>query len=241
VSVGILSDIHGNLEALSAVLAQLRPSDEVWCLGDIVGYGPNPNECVAAIAARAQLCILGNHEVAALDNVGLEYFNDFASEAIEWTQGVLRTEHRAFLNRLGYEIRAGDFLLVHGAPVTYFEYILDLDDAARAFAATDARLIFVGHSHVAEAFVLEPSGTISHRHYQHGGTLALETNSRYVINVGSVGQPRDLNPQAAFAVFDRAAQTVTWCRVPYDIAAVQGKIAAARLPEQLGARLLSGR
>lgn len=240
-SVAIVSDIHSNIEALSAVLAQLAPSDEVWSLGDVVGYGPNPNECVATIAARARLCILGNHEVAALDGVGLEFFTDLAAEAILWTQGVLRAEHRAFLNGLGYEIRADDFLLVHGAPVTYFEYILDVDDAARAFAATDARLIFIGHSHIAEAYVLEPDGTIVHRHYQRGGTLALEADRRYVINVGSVGQPRDLNTEASFAVFDRAAQTVVWRRVPYDIAAVRAKIAAVNLPEALGARLLSGR
>jgi diadenosine tetraphosphatase ApaH/serine/threonine PP2A family protein phosphatase len=240
-SVAILSDIHANIEALSAVLAKIAPSDEIWCLGDIVGYGPNPNEAVAAIAARARLCILGNHEVAALDGVGLEYFNDFAAEAIEWTQGVLRAEHRSYLNGLGYEIRAGDFLLVHGAPVTYFEYILDVDDAERAFAATDARMIFVGHSHVAEAYALEADGAISHRHYQHGGTLALDPKLRYLINVGSVGQPRDLNPEASFAVFDRAAQTIVWRRVPYDIAAVRAKIAAAKLPEPLGTRLLSGR
>jgi diadenosine tetraphosphatase ApaH/serine/threonine PP2A family protein phosphatase len=240
-SVAILSDIHANIEALSAVLAKLAPSDELWCLGDIVGYGPNPNEAVAAIAARARLCILGNHEVAALDGVGLEYFNDFAAEAIEWTQGILRAEHRAYLNGLGYEIRAGDFLLVHGAPVTYFEYIFDVDDAQRAFAATDARLIFVGHSHVAESYALETGGAISHRHYQQGGTLALDPALRYIINVGSVGQPRDLNAEASFAIFDRAAQTVVWRRVPYDIAAVRAKIAAAKLPEALGTRLLSGR
>ncbi len=240
-SVSILSDIHGNAEALAAVLAEVAPGNEVWCLGDIVGYGPNPNECVAAIAARARLCILGNHEVAALDGVGLEYFNDFAAEAIEWTQGVLRSEHRAYLNGLGYEIRADDFLLVHGAPVTYFEYILGIDDAAHAFAATDARLIFVGHSHVAEAYALERDGGIVHRHYQRGGTLALEPGLRYVINVGSVGQPRDLNPEACFVTFDRAAGTLVWRRVPYDVAAVRAKIAAAHLPDPLGSRLLSGR
>lgn len=240
-SVAILSDIHGNAEALAAVLAEIAPGDEVWCLGDIVGYGPNPNECVGAIAARARLCILGNHEVAALDGVGLEYFNDFAAEAIEWTQGVLRAEHRAYLNGLGYEIRADDFLLVHGAPVTYFEYILGIDDAEHAFAATDARLIFVGHSHVAEAYVLERDGGITHRHYQHGGKLALEPGLRYVINVGSVGQPRDLNPEASFVTFDRTAGTLVWRRIPYDVAAVRAKIAAARLPDPLGSRLLSGR
>jgi diadenosine tetraphosphatase ApaH/serine/threonine PP2A family protein phosphatase len=240
-SIAILSDVHANVEALSAVLAEVAPGDDLWCLGDVIGYGPNPNECVATIAQRARYCILGNHEVAALDNVGLEYFNDFASEAIEWTQGVLRPEHRGYLNGLGYEIRADDFLLVHGAPVTYFEYILDVDDAARAFASTDARLIFVGHSHVAEAYVLEANATITHRHYQHGGTLALEPHLRYVINVGSVGQPRDLNPSASFVSFDRPAQTVAWKRVAYDIEIVRAKISAANLPDALGVRLLSGR
>ncbi len=240
-SVRIVSDVHGNIEALTAVLADLAQNDELWCLGDIVGYGPNPNECVTAIAARARLCVLGNHEVATLDGIGLEFFTDLAAAAIEWTQGVLGPEERTYLNGLGYEIRADDFLLVHGAPVAYFEYILDIDDAALAFGATDARLIFIGHSHLAEAYVLEPDGTISHRHFQRGGTLALEPRKRYVISVGSVGQPRDLNPDASFAVFDRAAETVSWRRAPYDIAAVRAKMAAVKLPEALGTRLLSGR
>ena len=190
---------------------------------------------------RAAVAILGNHDVAAIDGYGVEYFNPNARVAIAYTQGVLEPEARAWLDSLGYEHRSPDFLLVHGAPVDYFTYILEKRAAARAFAATDARLIFVGHSHVAEYYRLLPDGTIAHAHMQRGGALDLDPASRYVINAGSVGQPRDLNPAASFALYDQAAGRVTWERVPYAIAAAQAKIAQAGLPPQLAARLGEGR
>jgi diadenosine tetraphosphatase ApaH/serine/threonine PP2A family protein phosphatase len=241
VKYAVVSDIHSNLEALGAVLARVAPEDGLLCLGDVVGYGPNPNECIALIRDRATSCILGNHDVAAVDSHGLAYFNPLAREAMAYTQRVLTEENVKWLDGLAYELRMPEYLLVHGAPVNYFSYILDKTAAALAFHATDAPLIFIGHTHIAEYYALEAGGEIAHRHLQHGGKLELEAGKRYVINVGSVGQPRDLNPDSSFAFYDPEARTVVWERVPYPIARVQEKIGEAHLPEALATRLTAGR
>ncbi|MDQ2871942.1 MAG: metallophosphatase family protein, partial [Candidatus Eremiobacteraeota bacterium] len=165
----IVSDIHGNLESLQHAFGLIDADDTVLCLGDIVGYGPNPNECVGMIRERAAETVLGNHDVAAVDNFGVEYFNDAARAAIEWTQSVIEKENIDWLNGLSYEIRRPQYLLVHGAPVDYFEYILDKRKAAKAFANTTAPVIFIGHTHIAEYYCLEPDGSISHANAQHGG------------------------------------------------------------------------
>jgi diadenosine tetraphosphatase ApaH/serine/threonine PP2A family protein phosphatase len=206
----------------------------------MVGYGPDPNEVVDRLRARA-VAVLGNHDVAALDNFGLAYFNPAARAALEWTQGVLSTENRAWLDGLGYEYRTPEFLLVHGAPVNYFEYILDKAGAARAFAATDAPLIFIGHTHIAEVYTRELDGTIGHLHLQQGGEVELREGVRYLVNVGSVGQPRDLNPRASFGFYEPEARKITIERVEYAIPRVQARIADAHLPEALARRLLVGR
>jgi len=237
----IVSDIHGNLESLQAAFALMRPDDKVLCLGDTVGYGPNPNECVRAVRDRATECILGNHEVAAVDNFGVEYFNPAARTAIEWTQGIIDRENVTWLNGLGYEVRFPEFLLVHGAPVNYFEYILNKRQAKAAFERTDAPLIFIGHTHVAEYYSLDAEGNVGHEHRQHGGELELEAGKRYIIDVGSVGQPRDLNPHPSFAFYDPERGRVEWVRYEYPIGAVQEKILAAGLPEVLALRLEQGR
>ncbi len=237
----IVSDIHSNIESLQRAFALMSDDDRVLCLGDVVGYGPNPNECVELLRSRVEQAVLGNHDLAALENFGVEYFNDAARAAITWTQGVLSEENRAWLNALSYEIRYPDFLMVHGAPVDYFEYILDKRTAAKAFALTDAPLVFIGHTHIAEYWVQEPDGSVGHRHMQHGGELKLEEGRRYIIDVGSIGQPRDLNPEASFAFYDARNRVVEWVRYPYPIGEVQHKIHEAHLPEYLAMRLESGR
>jgi diadenosine tetraphosphatase ApaH/serine/threonine PP2A family protein phosphatase len=241
VRYAVVSDVHSNIDSLETVLAMLNDDDALLCLGDIVGYGPNPNECVERIRARATATVLGNHDVAAVDNFGLAYFNPAAREAMKWTQSVLTPENVAWLDSLGYEFRMPEFLLVHGAPVNYFEYILDKPAAARAFAATDAPIIFIGHTHIAEVYTLHPDGGIAHAHLQQGGEVQLEDGARYLINVGSVGQPRDLNPRASFGLYDTVAQTVTITRFDYPIARVQEKIASVNLPDALARRLVVGR
>jgi len=242
VRYGIVSDIHGNIEAFDVAIGRLAQDDKLWCLGDIVGYGPNPNECVSKVRERASTTVMGNHDLAAIDNFGIEWFNSAAAEAIRWTQGVLSKENAEWLNTLGYEERLDDCLLVHGAPKPdYFDYILDKDAARRAFESTDARLIFIGHTHIAELYSLSPDGSIGHRNFQYGGTAELEAGVRYIFNVGSVGQPRDLNPHASFGFYDDARGTFEVVRFDYPIAAVQEKIECAHLPEVLARRLLMGR
>ena len=237
----IISDVHSNLESLRVVLGMLQPEDGLLSLGDIVGYGPDPNECIALIRARTADAVLGNHDVAATDNFGVEYFNPIARTAIEWTQGVISPESVEWLNTLSYEIRTPEYLMVHGAPKTYFEYILDKRAASRAFKNTDAPLIFAGHTHIADYYKLNADGSIDHAHMQTGGSLKLEDGARYIINAGSVGQPRDLNPKAAFAWYDPNDRSVEFVRYDYPIADVQRKIRAAGLPEPLAARLEVGR
>jgi diadenosine tetraphosphatase ApaH/serine/threonine PP2A family protein phosphatase len=237
----IVSDVHGNLESLQCVLAAIAPDDALISLGDVVGYGPNPNECVAALRERSRHAVLGNHDLAAVENFGVESFNPAARTAIGWTQGVLEPASKEWLDALPYELRFPDFLLVHGAPVNYFEYILDKSAAARAFERTDAQIVFVGHTHIAEYWTGEPDGKIGHRHMQHGGVLQLEAGKRYIIDVGSVGQPRDLNPQACFVYFDPDARRVEWVRYEYPIEVVQSKMRDVGLPAYLIDRLSVGR
>lgn len=237
----ILSDVHGNLESLQCALAAIDAGDAVVSLGDVVGYGPNPNECAATLAERAAHAVLGNHDLAAVENFGVENFNSAARSAIGWTQRVLADSSRAWLNSLPYELRFPDFLLVHGAPVNYFEYILDKDAAGRAFDRTDAGIVFVGHTHIAEYWSRDAEGAIGHKHMQHGGELTLEPDKRYIIDVGSVGQPRDLNPMASFVRFDPQERRVEWVRYEYPIGEVQRKMREAGLPAYLVDRLSAGR
>ena len=237
----IFSDIHSNLESLERAFAQLAPEDVVVSLGDAVGYGPNPNECLAMLRGRARHAVLGNHDLAATEGFGIEYFNDAAAEAIRWTQGVLDAPSREWLNTLGYELRFPEFLLVHGAPVRYFDYVLDKESAAASFKRTDARLVFIGHTHIAEYWDCAESGAVGHKHMQTGGELTLDPEKRYIIDVGSVGQPRDLNPEASFVRYDSERNCVQWIRYDYPIAEVQRKMRAAGLPEYLADRLVLGR
>ncbi len=237
----ILSDVHANVDSLKQALSKTNAEDVVISLGDVVGYGPNPNETVALLRGRARHAVLGNHDLAALENFGVEHFNDAARAAILWTQGVLDDATRGWLNLLPYELRFPEFLLVHGAPVSYFEYILDKENAAAAFDRTDAPIIFVGHTHIAQYWVRGSDGAIGHKHMQRGGTLEFAPEKRYIVDVGSVGQPRDLNPQASFVLYDANAKSVEWIRYDYPIEEVQRKMRAAKLPRYLVDRLSRGR
>lgn len=237
----IVSDVHANIDSLQRVLMRIRTDDALVSLGDVVGYGPNPNECVAALRERATHAVLGNHDLAAVENFGVENFNPAARTAIGWTQGVLEDDAKRWLNSLPYELRLPDFLLVHGAPVDYFEYILDKATAARAFDRTDARIVFIGHTHIAEYWDRDSEGNIGHRHMQQGGELELDADKRYIIDVGSVGQPRDLNPLACYVEYDSDTRRVRWVRYEYPIEEVQRKMRIAGLPAYLANRLSAGR
>ena len=239
---GIISDIHSNVEALKIVLAELDALgvEKLYCLGDVVGYGPNPNECCKLLRERNAIVIAGNHDEAAISDVGADAFNPVAREAIDWTKTVLEPENRAYLASLPRQRREDGFGVVHGAPLFAFDYILDVDDARRAFEHVDVRLTFVGHTHVAEVYYQDGSGRTFQQKLPHGGRIEIVDDYRYIINPGSVGQPRDMNPQAAYGFYDPQERTVELRRVSYDIGKVQERIEDAHLPSQLAARLTVG-
>jgi diadenosine tetraphosphatase ApaH/serine/threonine PP2A family protein phosphatase len=240
VRYAVLSDIHGNLEALRAVLADAAGrTDDVLCLGDVVGYGADPAACVDLIGARAQAVVAGNHEHAVVGRLDLSWFNRYARAAAEWTRERLDADCAAYLDALPLTAVVDDATLVHASPrqPEEWDYLVTVDDGVGAFAAFTTRLCFVGHSHVPAMWSLGSSGP----DYERGDvTLTLEAGRRYIVNVGSVGQPRDRDPRAAYAVWDVDGRTVSVRRVPYDLGAARAKIEDAGLPRFLADRLAAG-
>ena len=222
---------------MSAVDA-LEP-DELWCLGDLVGYGPRPNECCRAIQERASVCLAGNHDLGVLGTIDLAEFSDEAAAAAYWTRSILDEEARSFLAGLRPSGKAKGLELYHASPLDpVWEYVLTGEAARAALDATEAPAVLVGHSHVALALTPE-NGDI-------GGGLAPDGASaefaerRFLLNPGSVGQPRDGDPRAAFLVLDLDARRAEFHRVEYPIAQTQREIADAGLPPVLGQRLTVG-
>jgi diadenosine tetraphosphatase ApaH/serine/threonine PP2A family protein phosphatase len=243
----LVSDLHSNLEALKAVLAHIGDLP-ILCLGDIVGYGPNPNEVVNLIRSRANAVVLGNHDIACADGTGVEEFNPDAAASAAWTNRHLSEENIAWLLSLPYTISRGSFGLVHGSPHSpeRFWYVMDTYDATLAFAAAKERVTFIGHSHFPHVFRLLPNETRATGWAivgDHTVSLkeSLEHGGRFIINVGSTGQPRDEDPRASYVVYDDDLETVTWHRVAYDLRTTQKKIRATTLPARGAARLALGR
>lgn len=236
----ILSDIHGNLEALEAVLAHAASrADGVLCLGDVVGYGADPLACIERVAGRAYTVVAGNHEHGVAGLLDLAWFNDRARVAAEWTRGRLDDDHLAWLASRPLVTELDDATLVHASPArpAEWDYLVSADDGYEAFAAFTTRLCFVGHSHRPGAWSVGSSG----RAHEPGATdIELERGRRYVVNVGSVGQPRDRDVRAAYALWDVDARRVTIERVPYDLATARRKILDAGLPRFLAERLTVG-
>ncbi len=236
----LLSDIHGNLEALDAVLGEIdkRRPKRIVCLGDIVGYGASPNECLAKVRERCDLVLLGNHDAAASGGPEASRFNIYARVAAEWTAKTLTREHREYLQRLPLTSSQGSFFLVHASPACPrdWEYLLDRFDAEPQFHYFTEPVCFIGHTHQPAVYMADPSGCKS----LPLSSLTLDPARRYIVNVGSVGQPRDHDPRACFLVYNEAAGSVEYVRVPYDVEAAQAKIRAAQLPEVLAARLATG-
>jgi diadenosine tetraphosphatase ApaH/serine/threonine PP2A family protein phosphatase len=239
--VAVLSDIHGNLHALEAVLAagDAAAVDEVWCLGDVVGYGARPNECCSLVRERTSVCLAGNHDLVVVGTLGLDEFSHDAADAAGWSRDHVSAENRAWLAGLPSIAERDGVLLVHGSPRDpVWEYVLSTDAASAALEATEAPLVLVGHSHVALALGLS-NGHLSGGLAPGGAELDL-TAGRRLLNPGSVGQPRDGDPRAAWLLLDLGAGRATFERVDYDIAASQAEIREAGLPELLAARLSSG-
>lgn len=238
----IISDIHANLTALETVLAEAGTPEAVWCLGDLVGYGPDPNECVARVRALPNLkCLVGNHDKAVLGAIDMAVFNAEARAAIEWTQREAAPETLAYLQALPESDGYGEFSLFHGSPrQPVWEYILDRWIAQQNFPLFKTRYCLVGHTHTPIVYRDMGDDSVCREEapdYRRPRTL---NSDRLIINPGSVGQPRDNNPAAAYALLDTEAGTWQYRRVPYDISATQNRMRAANLPERLAARLALG-
>jgi diadenosine tetraphosphatase ApaH/serine/threonine PP2A family protein phosphatase len=240
VRYAVLSDVHGNLEALRAVLADAEArTDDVVCLGDVVGYGADPGPCVDLLGTRARALVAGNHEHAVVGRMDLSWFNGYARAAAEWTREQIDPSCAAYLDALPLTATVGDATLVHASPHQPHEwdYLVTEEDGLVAFTAFDTRICFVGHSHVPAMWSLGSSGP----DYARGDLdVTLDAGRRYIVNVGSVGQPRDRDVRASYAVWDVDARRITVRRVTYDVGTARAKIEAAGLPRFLSDRLAAG-
>ena len=246
----ILSDIHANLEALNAVLDAAPAHDTVWNLGDIVGYGANPNEVIDRVRSLGQVFVRGNHDRACSGLTGVEDFNPIASRAAKWTQCVLSAEHIDWLRHLAAGPVMPDGPLVscaHGSMLDEDQYVLSVRDAWQPLKQASTRINFFGHTHLQggfatnedEWFKLKPDYSTHDEAEEY--ELPLRDGARYLLNPGSVGQPRDGDWRAAFAIYDDLARTATFYRVPYDVRLAQMRIIRAGLPDRLATRLRDGR
>jgi predicted phosphodiesterase len=239
--VAVVSDIHSNLHALEAVLAAIDEDapDELWCLGDLVGYGARPNECCAAVAERADVCLAGNHDLAVRGTIDLEEFHGDAGLAATWTREMLEPEWKELLDRLEPEGSAHGVALYHGsARDPIWEYVLSDEGALATLELAHASLVLVGHSHVALQVVR--SGDELEGGVAPAGTERDLDGLRALLNPGSVGQPRDGDPRAAYLLLDLAAQHASFRRVEYDVKQTQREMRDAGLPEVLAGRLALG-
>jgi predicted phosphodiesterase len=237
----VISDIHANLTALEAVLLDAGEIDATWCLGDLVGYGPDPNECIARVRQLPNLqVIIGNHDLAALQQLDSDSFNPEARAAIVWTQKSLVDSSKSFLYDLPEKIETEKVTLSHGSPRhPVWEYLLDPRTATLSFDFFKTPLCFVGHTHLPVIYTLDNS--------RNGANLNIpEPNKtiplpkRAILNPGSVGQPRDRDPRAAFAIFDDEGLTWDYRRVIYDVISVQQRMSKAGLPDRHIQRLAAG-
>ena len=237
--IGVISDVHGNIHALWAVEKKLTELnvDEVWCLGDTVGYGAFPNQCVEWVRKNCSVVLLGNHELALLGYVDASLLNDYARVAIEWTKGVITEENIGFLKTLGVQYLTFCCQLVHDTPESpgSMVYLLDRESIYKALLSQQNRICFFGHTHIPAAYRLL-SSTVDRLDMR---SLSLGAG-RYLVNPGSVGQPRDRDPRASLGVFDSEKEEFTLYRVEYNTRVAAREILRAGLPEYLAARLILG-
>ncbi len=227
--VAVISDIHSNLAALRAVLADAGDVDETWCLGDLVGYGPQPNECIATLRTREPrlLCVAGNHDHAVIGKLDRSDFNADAADAVLWTQEQLTSDNRDYLQSLPERLESSGFLLVHGSPLhPIWEYVVSRSTARENLIALRTHgwpsVCLLGHSHLPLIFIAAATESdMPAVEYPEAGTPLSLDERRHLINPGSVGQPRDGNPAASYIILDTASRQVTYRRVPYNVAATQ--------------------
>ncbi|MDP2939377.1 MAG: metallophosphoesterase family protein [Candidatus Omnitrophota bacterium] len=237
---GIFSDIHSNLQAMEAVLeSYLKENiDKYFCVGDIVGYAANPIECLDWVRKLNPVIVAGNHDWAVADLFDMEYFNPIAKQAVLWTKEVLGEKEKSFLGNLPMVFEDENFSLVHGTldNPQDFDYLTNEFIAKRTFAFMKNNLLFVGHTHVAGIFI-EDGGSIS---YFEEESIKLTSNKRYIVNVGSIGQPRDGNPRPSFCIFDTNTKVLETRRINYNIQEAKKRIIEAGLPSYLAERLSIG-
>jgi diadenosine tetraphosphatase ApaH/serine/threonine PP2A family protein phosphatase len=244
--VAILSDIHSNRQALEAVLAAVEEAnlEETWCLGDLVGYGADPDVCTALVRERCNVCLVGNHDLALLGAIDIKTFSDGAAAAVEWTRQNVNQDTLDFLAALEPAGSREGVGLFHASPRDpVWEYVLSTDQAEAGFEVMEERIGLIGHSHIALFFFHPPRarlGDTQGSQTEDGAEIEL-AEGEWLLNPGSVGQPRDGDPRAAWLELDTEAGTARWHRVDYDIEAAAAAIRAAGLPETLAERLEVGR
>jgi diadenosine tetraphosphatase ApaH/serine/threonine PP2A family protein phosphatase len=237
----VVSDVHSNIEALTAVFQDAGDFDRVWSLGDIVGYGPNPNECIAFLQDYDHVAIPGNHDWGVLGKLDLSDFNRDAREANLWTRRQLTQSSQEYLQSLPETAVEGDYALAHGSPRhPIWEYLIYTSVAKTNFAHFETQFCLVGHTHVPVLFRDQPDQSRCETIQPREAEPASLDDGRYIVNPGSVGQPRDGDPRAAYALLDTEANTIEHRRVEYDISATQDKMKAADLPFRNIARLEVG-
>ena len=237
----MISDVHSNLAALEAVLAAIdaSPPDEIWCLGDVVGYGPEPNRCCEALEREASVCLAGNHDLAVIGVLPVDDFNGDAATAVIWTRTVLSEEGRRFLASLSPKATRAGAELYHGSPLDpVWDYVLSEAGALASLKLAQAPLVLVGHSHVALALAYA-DGVLAGGLTQAGDELDLSA-ARWLVNPGSVGQPRGGDPRASWLMLDLDASRALFRRTAYPVERTQAELRAAGLPEALAARLALG-
>jgi diadenosine tetraphosphatase ApaH/serine/threonine PP2A family protein phosphatase len=236
------SDVHANLEALQAVILDFRKEriDRIYFLGDAVGYGPDPNECVELIDEISEIKLMGNHDYAALGLMNTDYFNQYATESIDWTKHSLKDKTIEIMSDFELTAEIDNIFIAHSSPKEpdRWHYILDMDDVKENFGFFKSQLCLVGHTHRPFIVALTEDGNcaISHRQEE-----KIHADRRYLINIGSVGQPRDGDPRSAYLIYDLEEQTVRCKRVTYDLKNTQKRMAEYGLPEYLIERLEIGR
>ncbi len=238
----ILSDVHANLTALISVLEDAAPFDRVWCLGDIVGYGPDPNECVEQIKSLPGLiCVKGNHDAASVGGLDVHTFNMDAQESLAWLTKELTFENSQWIEALDDVVIVNDITLVHGSPRSpVWEYIMDSGCAHENMKAFDTSICLVGHTHLPAVYELGGNSASPTRISKITVDEEFAVNHKSIINPGSVGQPRDLDARASYMIYNDVLESWCYHRVDYDIQAVQERIMAANLPYRHAARLKAG-
>ena len=237
----VMSDIHGNINALETVLEDAGKVDRVWCLGDLVGYGPDPNECIKKIRfLKNCICLMGNHDSAVLGNMDMEAFNRDARLSVEWNQKVIKPENMNFLKNLPEKHVEGDVTLAHGSPRNpVWEYILDWQVAMNNLDHFDTSFCFVGHTHIPVIFQLTEEELGSQLQIL-SPISSVELTGKAIVNPGSVGQPRDRDARAAYVIYDSKSKIWEPRRIAYNLVDVQERITKFGLPERNAIRLADG-